>query len=95
MGLRRLLARKPAEVPLERLAELGREQAADHPTRPVAQPDNSERRAPVSLVAIEKKGAEFGRPAFRREGRRPNYVWLSEKSRRARTGWADQLFRPF
>ena len=90
MGFRRLLNRAPAaEDPLERFAELGREEAADHPPGLFPSAATESRAAPVVSVAVDKE------PVFRREGRSPNYVWLSEKSRRARTDWADQLFRPF
>lgn len=92
MGLRRLLSRQPAEeAPLELLAELGVEV---DPTAPNAQLNGTNRAAPTCPVVVEKK-PPVGVGGFRREGHRPSYVWLSEKSRRGRTEWADQLFRPF
>jgi hypothetical protein len=95
VGLRRLLTRQPAkaEDPVERLAELGREQADHHPTRPFAEPATQDAAAPIPAVAVEKKE----RPVFRRVGRRaPSYVWLSQRSREVRAtsvkSFIDQQF---
>jgi hypothetical protein len=90
VGLRKLLTRPPANDPLESLAEL--EEAGHHdPTRQFAQPACESAAAFPSLVAVEKKPESESR----RARGRPNYIWLSGKNRRARTEWADQLFRPF
>jgi hypothetical protein len=101
MGFRKFLSRQPAEAedPIARLAELGRRgdrPTAAPPSRPNAPLDREAAAVPVSAVSAVKKPAESsGRPVFRREGRRPSYVWLSESSRQARSGWADVLSRPF
>ena len=90
MGLRRLLTGGPAENPIERLAELGRNL---DPPRQFRQLNAEEQVPAISAVAVEKR-PESGRPVIEQEGRRPNYVWLSERSRRARTDWADVLVVP-
>ena len=89
MGFRKLLARKPAEDPLERLAELGREHAdPHHSTCPFPEQATTNAAALASPVAVEKK------PVVRREVRRRSYVWLSQKTRES-GAWPDQLWRPF
>lgn len=92
MGLRRLLTRQSAAAdPLERLAEMGREQAVHHPHHPSRQkapakpPDPT---AGVSVVPDVKKCESIAEPIGRvvsgklkRESPRPpSYVWRSQRS---------------
>jgi hypothetical protein len=88
VGLRRLLTRQPpAADPVAQLAELGREQADPHPTAQFAGEATRSDAAPISVVRVEGKAADFSGGISKREPRRrpPSYVWLSEKSHRAQS----------
>jgi len=92
MGLRKLLTTQPAEDPLGRLTDEP-SPTGDPPGRFAPRKANGAAAFP-SPMAVEKK-PESGRPVIEQEGRRPNYVRLSERSRRARADWADVMGRPF
>jgi hypothetical protein len=100
MGLRRLLTRQPAEDPLERLAELGREtRSAADPTRPNVRLNAHADAAPISLASVEKKVIDVfavkAKKAVDPPRSRSGYVWVSQASRSRRAAWADFANRTF
>jgi hypothetical protein len=97
VGLRKLLARKQAEDPLERLAALGREH---HPTPQFAELATRDEAAPIRVVSVDKKVGEVSvaesRPTTPESKKavevprsRSGYVWVSQRSRAKRAAWAD------
>jgi hypothetical protein len=99
VGLRKLLARKPAEDPLKRLVELGREELASSGRRPFAGVATRDEAAPICLSPVDEKVGLVSEPvaeSFVAKSKRAEpsrsrsgYVWISEKSRSKRAGWAD------
>jgi hypothetical protein len=99
VGLRKLLARKPAEDPLKRLAELGRETGRYHP-RQFRHGTGESDAAPSYLSPVDEKVGLVSGPAARisttKAKRAPEpprsrsgYVWVSQRSRAKRAAWAD------
>jgi hypothetical protein len=96
VGLRKLLARKPAEDPLKRLAELGRE----HPTPRFADRATRDEAAPVRVASVDKTAAAESvvveeKRAVEPPRSRSGYRWVSQRSREKRAAWApftDQTF---
>lgn len=92
-GFRRFLSRsQPAEAPdedrpdpLERLAELGRQEEGPHPAAQNAHDDREAATEPRSLAPAAKESAPQVSVAESRRvgGRRPGYVWLSQRSRQS------------
>jgi hypothetical protein len=92
VGLRKLLSRQPAEDPLERLAELGRETAHHPTTRHFPRPARESDAAPVRVASVDEKvgdcsvvKAKRGEPPRSRSG----YRWLSQRSRESYAAWHD------
>jgi hypothetical protein len=101
VGLRKLLARKPAEDhPLKRLAELGREELASSRRRPFAGVATRDDATPICLSPVDEKiglvlesagQVSVGKPktAVESSRSRSGYVWVSQRSRAKRAAWAD------
>jgi hypothetical protein len=92
VGLRKLLARKPAEDPLERLAALGREEGGTYPSRPFRHAIGESDPAPACVAPVDEKAGEIsvGRAKKAEPPRsRSGYCWVSQRSRSKRAGWAD------
>jgi hypothetical protein len=94
VGLRKLLTRQPAEDPLERLAERGREpDSAVTPSAAFADRATRDDAAPIYGAPTDKTAGSFfvakSKKAVGPLGRRSGYVWISERSRSKRASWAD------
>jgi hypothetical protein len=97
-----LLGQPAAEDPLERLVELGRAEdpaATPHPTRQIAELKTQDEAAPLSLASVDKKVVDVfeveAKRAVEAPRSRSGYVWVSQKSRSSRAGWADFVNRTF
>jgi hypothetical protein len=97
VGLRKLLSRQPAEDPLERLAELGRE-TAHHPAPAFAELATEGAAAPISPVSVDERVVEISVAKAKRAESprsRSGYVWVSRASRSKRAAWADFVNQRF
>jgi hypothetical protein len=101
VGLRKLLTRQPAEDPLERLAELGREgePEATLPRWPVAELTTQDEAAPLSLASVDKKPVDVfaakTTKAVDPPRSRSGYVWRSQAGRESRSSAVDFANRTF